>query len=736
MKKKTILFTSLALSFLTLGSVFSFANKMENAFADEQRTVYTDVGPGVMNMDSPNAGDTINVNNYSIAFRGAPNQKYLMMFPNAGIYEGVPFSTNATSYEMVDTNLSMIRIYTSPTKYKTAKELVATYGAPVQFNIFQDACLNVSIPCFGIAADEVYMVTIAEGFVYPYAPSSSHDVKYVQSRTLNLTSSKYGSGASDIVNAGDWLMDREISGDVIPLSVDACSSDRSFGQYRAHIRGNEPFGDQTLYDNGSCYLLIFFGEGQYNPEINGRYNITVASKYFDVSENNNSFLNTLYRKIHFETKQGEQLTLEDVSNPKTKGLPEYNIWGENNCLAFKIGNLNYLGVETPYYVDDVSYCATSFASMTIEGGTEFPCFATTNGDSIKNYRYVQSETIKVDISGGENPYWMVHSDLVFAYGDSLVTNVSASEESFTYNDEQSNKTFIHITLDNTNYAGLSNAFIKNPETDLLRYVYVNGRSLKYKNESTVAVVNLNGRTNTISLSVDGETSTSIKEIIVQKGCYIPSTSSDENGVSAYGKTAYFNVAKTGSYSRNNSSEAFTKTSSLEWTLWFEGANPKKVGNAKYFNMSNAPIPEKDGFTFLGWLDEDGKDVTGNIQVYSGKEFFAKYEQIHTVTLINDKDVTIAHAKTYTRLTYQKDLLSKLYPHKDGYQFLGWFDEDDNFFNIDNQILRDMTLTAKYEKLSGDASSKGCNGSIGITSSIVASISLLATGLVIKKKKEK
>ncbi len=735
MKKKSILFTSLALSFLALGSAFTFANKAESASAIEQTVSYIDVGPGVMNVDSPNAGEQINVKNYSIAFRGASYTKYLMLFPNTNIYEGIPFSTNATNNEMVDTDLSLIRIYTSPTKYKTAKQLVDATGAPTQFNIFQDACLNVSIPCFGIAADEVYMVTIAEGFVYPYAPSSDHSVKYVQSRTLSLTSTKYGTGASDIVNSGDWLMDREISGNKVPLPVDACASDRSFGQYRAHIRGNEDFGDDSLYDNGSCYLLIFFGEDQYNPEIKGRYNIDVAGKYFDVSEDEDSFLNKLYRKVHFETKQGEKLTLENVSNPSTKGLPTYNIWGENNCLAFKIGNLNYLGVEHPYYVDDVSYCATSFATMTIDGGAEFPCFATTNGDSIKNYRYVQNETIKVDISSGENPYWMVHSDLIFAYGDSLVTSVSTSEETYAYKGEEFTKTFVHITLDNTNYAGLSNAFISNPGTDLVRYIYVNGRSLKYKNESTVAVVNLNGRTNTISLSVDGDTSSTIKEIIIQKGCYIPSASADENGASAYKQTAFFSIAKTGSYSRNSSNEEFNKTTTLEWTLWFDGANPKKVGNARYFNISNAPIPEKEGFNFLGWLDEDGNEVTGNIQVYSGKEFFANFEIVHTVKLVNGKDVTIAHIKTYQRLTYQEELKDKLYPTKVGYQFLGWFDEEDNYFNIDNQILGDMVLTARFEKLDGETSSKGCNGSIGITSAILASISLLATGLIIKKKKE-
>ena len=291
------------------------------------------------------------------------------------------------------------------------------------------------------------------------------------------------------------------------------------------------------------------------------------------------------------------------------------------------------------------------------------------------------------------------------------------------------------SLDNTNYAGLSNAFISNPGTDLVRYIYVNGRSLKYKNESTVAVVNLNGRTNTISLSVDGDTSSTIKEIIIQKGCYIPSASADENGVSAYKQTAFFNVAKTGSYSRNSSNEEFNKTTTLEWTLWFDGANPKKVGNARYFNISNAPIPEKEGFNFLGWLDEDGNEVTGNIQVYSGKEFFANFEIVHTVKLVNGKDVTIAHIKTYQRLTYQEELKDKLYPTKAGYQFLGWFDEEDNYFNIDNQILGDMVLTAKFEKLEGE-SSKGCNGSIGITSAILASISLLATGLIIKKKKIK
>lgn len=68
------------------------------------------------------------------------------------------------------------------------------------------------------------------------------------------------------------------------------------------------------------------------------YNVQIPSTYFDVSEAANSYLNTLYRKVHFTTMSGASLTLEEVSNPATKGLPYYNLWGERNCIAFLIGN--------------------------------------------------------------------------------------------------------------------------------------------------------------------------------------------------------------------------------------------------------------------------------------------------------------------------------------------------------------------------------------------------------------
>jgi uncharacterized repeat protein (TIGR02543 family) len=499
-----------------------------------------------------------------------------------------------------------------------------------------------------------------------------------------------------------------------------------------HIRGN-PDAQNPENDNGSCYLILFLGKNEYNTEINMNYNVQIPSTYFDVSEAANSYLNTLYRKVHFTTMSGASLTLEEVSNPATKGLPYYNLWGERNCIAFLIGNQGGT-------IADTSYNALSFANITIERGAEFPAYQTTNGEGTSDVRYTQVDTVKMNIMGAANWYWLTSStaSFDFAYGDTQIDGLSASKETVSTDQGSEEKTFIHLHTTTNNYAGLSSQALVEPASDLTRYVYVNGRSLFYRpSEGTLAYVNLNGRENTLSLSVDDLTVDEITEIIVQKGCALPAATSSSVAREIYGSMAYYTVLRSVSYDGNNGT--FTPSESLVWTVYFDSGFPVRVANSKYLDIDAIRPQAREKQTFKTWVDANGEQISGNIQIDSGKEFFSQWTTLCDVTLVNDGQTQVKRLQQYQRLTSFDDIYSSLYPTKDGYRFLGWYQDDGTRFPIDNKIVTDMTLTASWEAIPGYQPSSSLSTTdivwISILSASTAGIIIFGVLFFAKRKKK-
>ena len=81
-----------------------------------------------------------------------------------------------------------------------------------------------------------------------------------------------------------------------------------------------------------------------------------------------------------------------------------------------------------------------------------------------------------------------------------------------------------IGLSECNYGDVVNQPILTIGEKMTRYVYINGRSLYYAygDNKISAYANLDGKTATISIVVPIDEPSQITEIIVQRGCSIPS----------------------------------------------------------------------------------------------------------------------------------------------------------------------------------------------------------------------
>ena len=102
----------------------------------------------------------------------------------------------------------------------------------------------------------------------------------------------------------------------------------------------------------------------------------------------------------------------------------------------------------------------------------------------------------------------------------------------------------------------------------------------------------------------------------------------------------------------------------------------------------------------------------------------------------EKETSITVEK-YTRLTEVDEVKDLIKPKKNGYAFQGYVDEDGNHFNINNRIMRDITLTATWIQTGEvvEEQQKGCKGDIVSSSILLCSISLFGVGLFLTKKKK-
>ena len=328
--------------------------------ANATSTVYVDLGPGIFNpAQSETPEENFHPELYSIAYRGSPSEGAIMLFPNNDLYKDKGFNTLVPSNELIDTNFSKIRVYTSKTSYKTIDEYFSRGSNSTYYNIFSDVAQNVSffLDRSKLPTQNLYAVSFEEGFVLPY-PSEDHSTKYVLKETMTFVHRYYDvAGHMDIFYSDEWTRissseeeEEEEEGivlqDIAAFSRTVGNSGGRKEDYRLQIRGShitaEDFNipGKLDTDDHTCRLYIYFGDNDYNPQIFGKYDIPVSNGKMDLSDSETSYLKTLYERVLFTTQDDEIINLKQVSDPATKGLPMYNASGENGCLVFNIGNFD------------------------------------------------------------------------------------------------------------------------------------------------------------------------------------------------------------------------------------------------------------------------------------------------------------------------------------------------------------------------------------------------------------
>src|SRR5690606_13154368 len=86
------------------------------------------------------------------------------------------------------------------------------------------------------------------------------------------------------------------------------------------------------------------------------------------------------------------------------------------------------------------------------------------------------------------------------------------------------------------------------------------------------------------------------------------------------------------------------------------------------------------------------EPTGTSRVYLDEiVVFSRIDsKMYGVQFSDEEQLTLESVLTDTKVTEPLD------PVKNGYSFIGWFDESDELFDFNTPITRHTTLTAKYE----------------------------------------
>ena len=130
----------------------------------------------------------------------------------------------------------------------------------------------------------------------------------------------------------------------------------------------------------------------------------------------------------------------------------------------------------------------------------------------------------------------------------------------------------------------------------------------------------------------------------------------------------------------------------EYTVTFVVDGSETIVKAKEGEKVSKPAaPVKEGYQFIGWYlgseEYTFNNVTSNITVVAK---FTKVINEYTVTFIVGEEETKQIVKEGESITKPID------PVKDGYNFIGWYQEDSLY--TFGEVYEDITLTAKFEEI--------------------------------------
>lgn len=142
---------------------------------------------------------------------------------------------------------------------------------------------------------------------------------------------------------------------------------------------------------------------------------------------------------------------------------------------------------------------------------------------------------------------------------------------------------------------------------------------------------------------------------------------------------------------------FWNKKSFEVTFDTNGGTSVENIKVKDGEIVSLPTPTKDGYTFLGWVDEEGRVIIKGIKLSDNISLKASWvdNNSKTVTVFFDTD----GGNEIGNVTMEKDkmILLPIDPEKEGYIFYGWINEGGNIISPDMIVSDNITLKAYWIK---------------------------------------
>ncbi|MBR2891999.1 MAG: InlB B-repeat-containing protein [Bacilli bacterium] len=127
-----------------------------------------------------------------------------------------------------------------------------------------------------------------------------------------------------------------------------------------------------------------------------------------------------------------------------------------------------------------------------------------------------------------------------------------------------------------------------------------------------------------------------------------------------------------------------------------GNEIKNVKNLNVGDVVNLPTPERPGYMFAGWYESEDFSTSKLSQsyTYNGKITLHAnwYPKGYTISLVSN-EVSLA-VKEYS-FKYEQEIIIPE-PTSDYYDFMGWYDQEGNLFEMTTMPANDIILTAKWQ----------------------------------------
>lgn len=148
-------------------------------------------------------------------------------------------------------------------------------------------------------------------------------------------------------------------------------------------------------------------------------------------------------------------------------------------------------------------------------------------------------------------------------------------------------------------------------------------------------------------------------------------------------------------------EATTYTITLnpgDGTLADGDKGPLTTDEDGYVSLPTPTAPE--GYTFMGWYDEDGNKVTSATKFEKNTSLTARYEESSKVTTykitLNLGGGTLPEGVTSPLVTDGDGMVNLPTPTRKDYEFLGWFSEDGKTeYTSESEFTADTTIYAHW-----------------------------------------